>query len=248
MTTLLKKIIDNKIMEIREKKKQVVNFGGALIHPGTEGMVIIAEIKLATPIGGILGQATEVVKRALAYELAGADLISVVVDRKYFHGNINFITDIKKKVDLPVLMKDFILDPYQIFEAKFVGADGILLIAKLLTKKKLQEFVLLSKSIGVEPVVEIENEFELDKALATKALCIAVNARDLTDFQVDINRACKLMRLIPQNKLALGFSGVKGRREVEKYKEAGAKAILVGTALMRNNNIGRFITRLKGVS
>lgn len=246
MTTLLKQIIDNKIVEIREKKKPVVNFAGALIHPRIEDMVIIAEIKLATPAGGELGKTTEVVKRAKDYEQAGADLISVVVDKKYFHGDINFITDIKKNVALPVLMKDFILDPYQIFEAKFVGADSTLLIAKLLTKKKLQEYVLLSKSIGLEPVVEVEDEFELDKVLATKALCIAVNARNLTNFQVDINRACKLMRLIPKEKLALGFSGVRGRREVEKYKEAGAKAILVGTALMRNNNIRRFITKLKG--
>lgn len=246
MTTLLKQIIDNKIIEIREKKEQKINFAGALIKSRTGGMVIIAEIKLATPISGILGQATEVVKRALAYELAGADLISVVVDRKYFHGDINFISEIKKKITLPVLMKDFILDPYQIFEAKFVGADGILLIAKLLTKKKLQEFVLLSKSIGVEPVVEIADELELEKALATEALCIAVNARNLTNFKVDINRACQLMRLIPKKRLVLGFSGVKGRREAEKYHNAGAKAILVGTALMRKNNIGRFITKLKG--
>lgn len=251
METLLKQIIDNKLVELKEKKRQCRNFVYALTHQKTGDIAIIAEIKLATPTAGILGMANEVVRRARSYERAGADAISVVTDNKYFGGRPDFISSIKKSVSLPILMKDFVIDPYQVYEAKIIGADALLFIAKILTKRQLKKLVSIAVDIGIEPVVEVQNADELGSALALserhRVECVAVNARNLDDFQVDINRACSLLKLIPKEKLALGFSGVKGRDEVEKYKQAGAKAVLVGNALMKTTNIMGFIKSLKSI-
>lgn len=251
MQIKLDEIIKNKFKEVAEKKKRERDFVRSILNPKFGNISIISEIKIATPIKGVLSREKDVCLKSVMYERGGADAISVVTDNKYFGGSLDFIRDVKNEVSLPVLMKDFIIDPYQIFEAKIIGADALLFIAKILTKRQLKEFILLASSLGIEPVVEVQNADELRNVLALserqRVECVAVNARNLDDFQVDINQACSLLKLIPKEKLALGFSGVKGRDEVEKYKQAGAKAVLVGNALMKTTNIIGFIKSLKSI-
>lgn len=246
MKTTLDEIITNKLQEVSEKKEGK-NFLTLIKNPQKGDVSIIAEIKLTSPIAGKLGEEKDIEKRAILYEENFTDVISLVVDKKYFGGDLEFIRRIKNTVSLPILAKDFIVDPYQIYELKVYGADAVLLIAKILNKKKLQQYVELCFEIGLEPIVEIQNRKELDEAIATNTKIIAVNARDLTTFTVDMDKACQLIKSIPKEFVSLGFSGVLGRSEVEKYRKAGTKGILVGTSLMKSKNIGTFIRELKGV-
>lgn len=243
MKKVLDQIISNKRKEILEKKRPS-SFVQAVTHPKVGRVALIAEIKLASPAGGILGNAEDILRRARAYEQAGADAISIVVDRKFFGGDYEFISRVKKVTTLPILAKDFVIDIYQIFEAKIAGASAVLLIAKILSKETLKRFVQLAFSIGLEPVVEVGNEKELEVAISTEAICLGVNARDLVTFNVDIEKACKIGRNIPNSRLFIGFSGVKTRYDIETYRSAGAKAILIGTTLMKSNNTKKFIRDL----
>ena len=258
---ILDDIIHHKQKEIEEQKRLVPfrtlvsqiartekprDFAQALINSSETSL--ITEIKLASPSSGKLGEADGVEKRARSYERGGADAISVVVDKKFFGGDLSFIKRIKQVSQLPVLAKDFIINEYQLYKLKEVGADAVLLISKLVTPKALNQFVNLSYSLGVEPIVEIQIEEELRSALKTQARCIAVNARNLTDFTIDLKKAMKLMKQIPSTKIRIGFSGIKNRVDTVSYKVAGAQAVLIGTSLMKSHDPNKLIKNLKDVS
>ncbi|MBI3955448.1 indole-3-glycerol-phosphate synthase, partial [Candidatus Gottesmanbacteria bacterium] len=217
MKITLDKIITNKIQEIAEKKK-VKGFLKAIKNPRAGDVSIIAEIKLVSPSVGRLGNEETGVRRAKKYESGGADAVSVVVDKKYFGGSYELLKRIKHTVNLPILAKDFIVDPFQIYEAKIIGASAILLIVKLVNKKTLRKFVALCQKIEIEPIVEINDEKDLEKAVATEASIIAVNARNLQTFTLDVDQACRLMEKIPDRFIKLGFSGIKSSNEVKKYQ------------------------------
>ncbi len=185
------------------------------------------------------------VDRAVTYEKSGADAISFITEKKYFKGDTKYITELKIIISLPILQKDFVIDEYQIYEAKKIGSDALLLIVRYLDKKTLQSFVSLCQKLGIEPVVEINSEEDLEKAIATETNIIAVNARNLEDFTIDLERACDLLKKIPGNFIKLGFSGIHSAKEVEKYKDAGARGVLVGTELMKAGNVGKFLTSLR---
>ena len=229
-------------------KKHDSLFYHAMLNPKFGKVAIIAEIKLASPSEGVLGTADDITARVRQYEQAGADAISIVTEKYLFHGETEFVGRIKKEVSLPVLQKDFVIDEYQIYESKFAEADAILLIARLVDLDKLKDFTTLTQELGMEAVVEINNQADLTKAVKTSTKIIAVNARDLDTFEVNVDRACKLLKKVPEKFIKLGFSGIHSRAEVEKYKRAGAKAVLVGTALMKTNDIDRLIKELKNVS
>lgn len=209
------------------------------------GVSIIAEIKLSSPSEGILGSKAALLERAISYEKAGANAISFVTEPHYFKGDISYIEKIKERVSIPILQKDFVIDEQQVYEAKMVGSDALLLIARLVSKEVLKKFVLLCQQLSIEPVVEINSEEDLSKAVETDTNIIAVNARDLTTFVVNVDNACLLMKKIPQTFKKLGFSGIHSKSEVEKYKEAGASGVLVGTELMRTKNIQAFVDSIK---
>lgn len=266
MKNILREIVKNKLQEIEEKKMRIPlkelkkmisykninrDFIKRLKPPLSGDIGLIAEIKLASPSSGKMGKKDDVIEKALLYQQSGADAISVVVDKKYFNGDLNYITSIEKETTLPILMKDFILDEYQVYEARMIGAEALLIIAKILPVQILKELVSLTKVLGLEPVVEVQNTDELKNVLALnerqKVECIAVNARDLNNFNINIEKACKLMMKIPQDRFVIGFSGVISREEVEKYINAGAKAVLVGTALMKTTNVNLLIKQLKGL-
>lgn len=245
MKITLSEIIRNKFKEIKQKKKKR-DFLGSLINPKVRDVSIVAEIKLASPLTGKLGDENDIGKKVKEYENGFADAISVVVDKKYFGGGLEFIRKVKNAVSLPILAKDFVIDPYQIYEMKVYGADAVLLIAKIISLKKLGQLVKLAMELNLEPVVEVQNKKELENGINTKTRIIAVNARDLKTFEVDIEKACELIRIIPKKFVSLGFSGITDRGGVRKYKNAGAKGILVGTSLMKTKNIKEFLVSLRG--
>lgn len=243
----------NILDEIVEYKKQEVarkllrrDFLQAILKP--EGIAIIAEIKLSSPSGGVLGLDAEIEARVRSYELGGADAISVVVDEKFFQGNLNLINRIKKTSSLPILAKDFIIEEYQVFEALVYGADAILLIARILSSEKLKQLVALSSSLGLLAIVEVNEVDELSGALASQAKVIAVNARDLDSFKIDLSKALSIGRKIPPERIFLGFSGVNSPEEANLYHGAGAKAVLVGSSLMKSSDPEKLIKELKDAS
>lgn len=259
MHSILLQIIKNKQIDLEAQKnalsldvlkskaeaiKSVSKFKDKLLHPSNSNMAIIAEIKLASPTMASLGSESDIVQRAIAYEEAGADAISFITEQRYFKGNITFIPEFKTKVNVPILQKDFVIDPYQIYEAKMMSSDAILLIARLVDKNVLKDFVSISQKIGIEPIVEINDEEDLEKALDTKTSFVAVNARDLRTFTVNISKACSLLEKIPQKYIKFGFSGIHSSAEVRRYKKAGAKGVLIGTSLMKAVNIDTFIKSL----
>lgn len=205
---------------------------------------LIAELKFASPTNQHIGSTDQLIEKAKQYEAAGADAISIITEKHFFKGDISFVTKVKKNVSIPVLQKDFIIDPKQIFEAKKAGSDALLLIARIVNAKALKSFVKLCLAAGIEPVVEINNEEDLEKAIESDTNIIAVNARDLETFTIDLKRACLLMKRIPDHFVKLGFSGIHSADEVLQYQNAGAKGVLVGTSLMKTNNIKNFIKSL----
>lgn len=244
MKTKLDEIIANKRNEVSARKKKR-DFMTAIKGPKVGDISIIAEIKLASPSRGKLGNVIDIEKKVKDYEKGFADAISVVVDKKYFGGDLALIRKIKDAVSIPVLAKDFVIDPYQIHELKAYGADAVLLIAKIVTPGKLVQLVELAGELNIEPIVEVQNEQELNNAIKTKTNIIAVNSRDLETFRVDINKACDLIRRIPKKFIRVAFSGVENKTDVKKYKEAGVKGVLVGTSLMKAKNVEGLIKDFK---
>lgn len=220
-------------------------FTKAIKNPKNGSIAFIGEVKLASPSEDDLGTSEDIQTRVRKYEQAGFDAISVVTEKHFFKGDCAFVGQIKSMVSLPILQKDFILDPYQLYEAKFAGADAILLIARILSAEELTFLVKGAKQIGIEPIVEVQSIEDLKKAQATETEIIAVNARDLDTFEVNIDKACALLREIANSYIRLGFSGVSERIDAKKYKNAGANGILIGTSLMKTRNISQFLERIK---
>lgn len=224
-------------------EKQNNRFKAALI--GTKHIPIIGEIKLASPSAGKLGSVENLPQRVRAYCAGGVAAISVITEKHFFDGDIAFVSLIKRTANVPILQKDFVIDDYQIYQAKALGSDAILLIAKLVNTKTLQRFVRVAKSIGIEPVVEIGNSDELAMALRTQTDVIAVNARNLDTFEVNVATACQLLGQIPDRLIRLGFSGIQSVNEVRQYQAAGAQGVLVGTSLMKAADPPAFLEKLK---
>ncbi len=256
MHNKLEEIIEKKKLDIKQQKPFDFAQGKRVRHGKeflqsiqnafqTKGIAVIGEIKFASPAAGTLGTEKDLVSRVSAYEAAGVDAISIVTEKHFFHGDVSFVTKIKEVVRIPVLQKDFVIDTQQIYQAKQIGADALLLIAKLVSGEQLQEFVLLCQSVGIEPVVEVHDKSDLEKALATQTKIIAVNARNLDTFAVNVANACQLLETIPDTYIRLGFSGITSKKEVQLYKNAGANGILVGTSLMKSSNIQEFLGGLR---
>jgi indole-3-glycerol phosphate synthase len=259
MNKILKKIIKKTEKDLIEKKKSVsqqelkkqINnqnqsglFYKAITH-AVNNPAIIAEVKFASPSAGTLVKSGNLFERAKLYESAGADAISVITEMHFFKGNINFINQVKNAVSLPVLQKDFIIDEYQIYEAANTGSDALLLIARLLDKITLKKFVDKAIILGIEPVVEVYAQGDLEIAVASKTRFIAANSRDLDTFEVNVDKACSILKKRPDKFIRLGFSGIESASDVVKYKDAGARGVLIGTSLMKTGNVEEFIEGIK---
>ncbi len=210
------------------------------------GIKLIAEVKKASPSAGIIREDFGYVNIAMEYEACGASAISVLTDKKFFMGDLKYLTEIKETTNIPVLRKDFIVDSYQIYEAKAAGADSILLIARLLTKDQIDSFLSLSHNLGMECLVEIHDNNELKNVLETRATIIGVNNRNLDTFETNLETTLRLCPHIPKEKIMVSESGIKTRNDVLKLEEAGVDAILIGETLMRSNDIYLKIKELLG--
>jgi indole-3-glycerol phosphate synthase len=220
------------------------NFHAAL--NACTGCAMIAEVKRRSPSRGLLRADFDPVRIALEYENHGAAAISVLTDETFFGGSNADLTAVKDVVALPVLRKEFIIDPYQICEARAIGADAILLIAAILTKAQLREYRELAVSLGMAALVEIHDREELEKTLATGAEMIGINNRDLKTFVTDIRTSAELAPLIPKDRITVSESGIRTRGEIETLLKAGIRAFLIGETLIAAPEIGPKLKELLG--
>lgn len=200
-------------------------------------MNLIAELKKASPSRGIIRGDFNPLKIALTYQANGAGAISVLTDERFFDGDVRLLKELKQKITIPLLRKDFIVDEYQIYESICRGADAILLIANILTEEELISFYKLAKKRGLDVLMEVHNEEDIDKALKTGASIIGINNRDLNTFKVDLSVTQRLIRLIPENKIKVSESGIKTYEDVMFLKSLGINAVLIGEAFMEVDDI-----------
>lgn len=254
---ILERIVTQKKQTLREQKdrslitkiKQGIanlplthNFCQAISIPGK--INLIAEIKKISPSAGRLVSSFNLERIARDYQDAGAVAISVLTEEKYFLGKVTYLEEVKKVVNLPVLRKDFIFDSYQVYESRYFGADAFLLIAAILTEKEVEEFICLGHSLGMDALVEVHDEEELNRVLDTSAKIIGINNRNLRDLTVDLNITLRLRKKIPKDKIIVSESGIKTKEDVELLKSASINAVLIGQTLMQSENIKEKVKEL----
>ncbi len=202
------------------------------------GLSVIAEIKKASPSKGLIRDDMDVVGIASSYEENGAAAISVLTETDFFLGSLDNLRATRRATTTPLLRKDFILDPYQVVEARAWGADAILLIAACLDREQLNELLHTAMELGVGHLVEIHDERELDKVDMDMIEVLGVNNRDLTTFEVDLDRSGRVFRLVPAGIIRVTESGITGPEDIDAVVDAGADALLIGEALMRAEDPG----------
>jgi indole-3-glycerol phosphate synthase len=209
-------------------------------------MTFICEVKKASPSKGILDQTFPYLKIAGEYEDAGADAISVLTEPDWFLGSDEILKEIRSIAEIPILRKDFTVESYQIYEAKILGADAILLICSLLDPKTLREFLKIAHELGLSALVEAHTEAEVLQALEAGARLIGVNNRDLRTFEVDLTTSIKLRGLVPENILFVSESGIKSPEDVKRLKESKVNGVLIGEALMKSKDKKKQLALLRG--
>lgn len=218
----------------------------ALQPQAGQGSRIIAEIKKASPSAGLIREDFDPVAIAAIYARHGAATISVLTDHKFFQGELSFLTAIRQHVPVPLLRKDFIVDPYQVYEARVHGADAMLLIAAALDVPELIDLAALSQELGLEPLVEVHTVAELEKALECSCRLIGVNNRDLHTFHTDVATTLDLLHHVPHGYLVVSESGFKDRATIAHLEAQGVGAFLIGESLMRERDIGAKLDELRG--
>lgn len=248
--SILDKIVENKKREIKGKvitkitrKTPIRDFAAVLKKVD---LSIIAEIKKASPSEGLIRQNFDYLKIAKDYERSKlVDAISCLTEQKYFQGELEFIARIREEITLPVLRKDFIFSEYQVYESLVVEADAILLIAAILDQKELKRLISLAESLGLYVLVETHNQEEIKRAIEADAKIIGINARDLKTFRIDNSLFGRLTSLIPDNVIKVAESGLNSRKDLEWVKNLGADAALIGTSIMKADNIVEKLKELK---
>ncbi len=267
MANILDKIIADKKAEVEYRRSQQSveqlkaeissmpkcrNFYKAVTKPNRRGLNVIAEVKKASPSAGLIRKDFDPVKIAHTYQNCGADAISVLTDEKYFQGKLEYVGQIKQAVELPILRKDFIIDPWQIYESRAAGADAILLIAEALKPGKLMDLLILANELTLTVLMEVH---EADSLLAVRSMIgypkkgysvLGINNRDLTTMKVDLNTTCRLAELLDSKNELVAESGIKTRADVEKLMAVGVRAILIGQVLCESSDIKEKFTELFG--
>jgi indole-3-glycerol phosphate synthase len=261
LMTILDRIVAEKRLEVAKlqpqagelkqmaaARKEFRDFAGALRRD--DGVALIAEIKKASPSAGVIQENFDAIEIAREYEAGGASALSVLTDEKFFQGRIGYLQQIRDAVKLPLLRKDFIINELQIHESAARGADAILLIVSILDDAQLKSFRELAAQLHLASLVEVHDEGELDRALASGAEIIGVNNRDLRDFSVNLatteKLAAKLKRGMCGKYTIVAESGIHARADVERVAKAGANAILVGESLMRSGDVESKVRELMG--
>lgn len=258
MSTILERIVATKKKELaeaqaavphRELQRQlsqappVRDFRGALERPGE--MRFIAEIKKASPSAGVLRQDFDPVALARIYEQHGAACISVLTDAPFFQGSLAYLTAVRQAVALPVLRKDFLLDPYQVMEARVAGADAVLLIAEILDDATLACLLREARALGMQALVELYDAANLPRVLASNARLIGINNRDLRTFETSLEHTLALAPRLPADACLVSESGIRSRADMLRLRQAGVRAVLVGETLMRAADVGAKLDELR---
>ena len=259
LPTILQKIIARKHEEVAERRlikplPEVIELAknnsptrGFADHLQTKQRVsIIAELKKASPSKGVIRQDFSPADIAQSYERAGASCLSVLTDRDFFHGCEAFLQTARNACSLPVLRKDFIVNPYQIYEARMIGADCILLIVSALSDQQLNEFNDLAQSLGMDVLVEVHGEKELQRALPLPGAILGINNRNLHTFEVSLENTFALLEAIPQGRLVVTESGIHTHSDIESMIQHNIRSFLVGEAFMRKDDPGQGLNELFG--
>ena len=259
MHSILKKIIDHKLVEIEAAKAQnslqdvkkessdakpVRDFLKAIQTPGE--ISLIAEVKKASPSKGIIREDFNPVEIARAYEAAGASCISVLTDQEFFQGHRDFLVEVGNAITLPTLRKDFIIDPWQVYDARAAGADAVLLIAECLEADVLRELHGLINELEMTALVELYDRENVAKVLACQPDLVGVNNRDLNTFEVDLEHSIEIRKSLPEEVTFVSESGISTHAEVSRLLRSNVDAILVGESLMREADIVAATKRLLG--
>ena len=260
LPTILKSILESKREEVIAQKKKysledvvenlkkaprIRPFKTALLEKVEQGLpAVIAEIKKGSPSKGILCERFEPQNIALSYEEANACCISVLTDSQYFYGSDNHLSEVRAVSSLPILRKDFVIDEYQIYHSRMIGADCILLIAACLSKKQIKNFLLESSDYGLDALIEVHTEQELENVLSLDHKLIGINNRNLKEFKTDISNSIKLKKLIPDSVLVVSESGLSERNHIERLEMHGIMAYLIGETFLSAPDIGHKIEEL----
>lgn len=260
--TILDKILDSKITEVAERKQFIAlseitayvenelaaerprDFAAALRRPGA--VALIAEVKKASPSKGVLLADFDPVQIAQTYAANGAAALSVLTDKPFFQGDLQYIYRVREATPLPALCKDFIIDPYQVYTARAAGADAILLIVAALADGQLAELRSQAERLGMTALVEVHDEAELERALHSGATVIGVNNRDLRTFEVDMTTTARVAAQVPPGVTLVAESGIRTHADVAEMGRVGAHAVLVGEALVTAPDIGAAVRALAG--
>ena len=218
-------------------------FEQALKKPG---MSFICEVKKASPSKGIIAEDFPYLEIAKEYEAAGASAISCLTEPEYFKGDKRYLKKIAETVSIPVLRKDFTVDPYMIYEAKVLGASAVLLICSILSEEQIKSYISICDELGLSALVEAHDENEVQTALHAGARIVGVNNRNLKDFSVDTDNSRRLRELIPRDMLFVSESGVSSAEDISKLREIGVDAVLIGEVLMRAPDKKTKLDELRG--
>jgi indole-3-glycerol phosphate synthase len=263
MPDVLKKIVNYKKGELAEMMRgealpelkarlgdledQPRGFQQALLNSCESGWTaIIAEVKKGSPSKGVIREDFDPLEIAEIYQNNGASCLSVLTDEHFFLGHLGYLGVIREQVSLPLLRKDFIFDPYQIYQARVAGADAVLLIAAMLELSQLRDYYALAKELYLDVLLEVHDERELEMALKTDCPLIGINNRNLRTFQVDIATSERLAAQIPEGRIIVAESGITRRDEIVRLTEKGINAFLIGESLMREEDIGAKLQELLG--
>jgi indole-3-glycerol phosphate synthase len=259
MPTILDKIVLNKQQEVEQAKAEAPedklrgsldnvrpprDFLGAL--SGGPPIRLIAEVKKASPSKGVIREDFDPVAIAQIYERHGASCVSVLTDRPFFQGDLDYLRQIRAAISLPLLRKDFIIDPYQVIEARAAGADAVLLIAECLDDVLLPLLYRAILDLGMTPLVELYEPANLPRVLRLGAKLIGINNRNLHTFATDLDHTLRLRSEIPGDRVVVGESGIRCRADVQRLQSAGVNAVLVGETLMARGDIGAAVDELLG--
>lgn len=244
--TILDKIVMEKRGEVKNIKKLRVSLKERLAE---KRLTLIAEIKKASPSKGVIAPNFNPVSQLEKYVKAGAGAVSILTDEKFFQGSKKIMINLRKKTDLPLLRKDFIIDPIQVYESFFIGADVILLISTILSKAELKELVKITHSLGMEALVEVHNLDDLNKVIESRAEIIGINNRNLNDFTVSLENTAKIVRELESQRLREDYyivaeSGIKDRNDINYLDELGINGVLIGETLMKSSDPEKKIKEL----
>ena len=212
----------------------------------TAGVSFICEVKKASPSKGLIAADFPYLNIAREYEQAGAAAISILTEPEYFQGSNRYLSEIRQQVRIPLLRKDFTVDEYQIYEAKVIGADAVLLICALLDTETIRRYIKICDELGISALVEAHTEEEVSSALSAGARIVGVNNRNLKTFEVDFNNSIRLRSLVPKEILFVAESGIKTSEDIRILRNAGVNAVLIGETFMRSADKKEELTRLRG--